>query len=74
MTVIFSTVFTDDDDVVIGKVFMQVTTPHCVSFPGQFEMQSSCSLNRHGNEASLGTRLVYLEKVLSTNFYYYWDI
>ena len=23
MTVIFSTVFTDDDDVIIGKVFMQ---------------------------------------------------
>ena len=31
VTVIFSTVFTDDDDVVIGKVFMQVTSPHQVS-------------------------------------------
>ena len=28
VTVIFSTIFQDDDDVVIGKVFMQVSQPH----------------------------------------------
>lgn len=28
VTVVFSTVFKDDDDVVIGKVFMQVWSKH----------------------------------------------
>ena len=28
VTVVFSTVFKDDDDVVIGKVFMQVWSRH----------------------------------------------
>lgn len=27
MTVIFSTIFKDDDDVIIGKLFMQVRMP-----------------------------------------------
>ena len=29
VTVVFSTVFKDDDDVIIGKVFMQVGTTRC---------------------------------------------
>lgn len=33
VTVVFSTVFKDDDDVVIGKVFMQVWSRHLVGKP-----------------------------------------
>ena len=29
VTVVFSTVFKDDDDVIIGKVFMQVSLHYC---------------------------------------------
>ena len=35
VTVVFSTVFKDDDDVVIGKVFMQVWSRHLGGEPWQ---------------------------------------